>query len=124
MKFAFLFLSVLVSFGVGAAFGYRVALDNQTYYDAPEKIVLYSSILEKGKAEEYLRGQVVRQVRILNEPDSTRFKNELMLLLPPHGLEFKEAHEQYLASIKGKSAYTEALAFLCEHNEQYVRFCE
>ena len=124
MKWAILGLCILASLGLGAFIGYRTALDNQAYYDAPAKIFLYSSLIEQKKTEEYLRGQIIRQIRILNEPELTRYRNELLLQLPPHGSEVVKGYKHYLSQVENKSPYRDALAFLCDQEKDYSGACE
>lgn len=123
MKWVLITFCILLAFGAGTVLGYRSALNNQAYYDAPAKILLYSSIMEQGKGEEYFRGQIIRQIRILNEPEMTPHRNGFLIFLPPHGPEFKETYEHQLPLIETRAAYKEAVAFLCKDNEDYAGFC-
>ena len=112
------------SLAIGVFLGYRAAIDNQFYDDAPAKIVLFSAALEKGKANEYLCGQITRQVRILNEPEMTKHRNSLLLRLPPHGIKFIGAYEQYAPVIQENIQYQQAIKMLCGYNQRYTDTCE
>ncbi|MCG7993942.1 MAG: hypothetical protein JAZ06_00815 [Candidatus Thiodiazotropha taylori] len=124
MKWILIVIVFLIPLSIGVSIGYRIGLDNQVYFDAPAKIVLYSSILENGKEKEYFKGQIIQQIRILNEPEYSKYKSELLLWLPPHGGEFRSVFQQYSSEASTKPAYKEALEFLCKHNEEYNLPCE
>lgn len=123
MKWVLTIICILLALCAGAVLGYRAAINNQVYYDAPAKILLYSSIMEQGKEEEYFLGEIIRQIRILNDPEMTPHRNGFLIFLPPHGAEFKQAYEHQLPLIDSRDAYKEAVALLCKYNEDYVGFC-
>jgi len=109
-------LSMLI---LGLGIGYNFGVYNQLYYDAPAKISLYALIIEQGKAEEYLNGQITYQTRLLNQPGFMQ-KSELLLIFPPHGFvspvhgsNFKGTYNYYLSKIEKNKKYIEAHNLIC-----------
>ena len=115
MRAAIVISLIVISFSIGLFWGYRAALDNQLYYDAPAKIVLYSKLLDTSKSEEYLHGQITQQVQILNENELSPSMNHWLVYLPPHGREFKETYNYHFANLSTNMYYKEALSSLCKY---------
>ena len=103
---------------LGLAIGYSFGAHNQLYYDAPAKISLYSTVIEKGKSEEYLKGQISSQARLLNQPGFELYRSELLLMFPPHGSSFKSNYYFYNSRIKDKKKYQEALESICDLSKE------
>lgn len=113
---AALTLSALIT---GVAIGYHTGVANQLYYDASAKIMLYSSLLSYNKADEYLEGQIFKQINVLNDSDLKTYTSELLLLLPPHGSEFYETYKNYSSKLPSNEHYIEANQQFHTLNKKY-----
>ena len=124
MKAFSIIILVIISFISGMIMGDRVGTNNRAYYDAPGKIQVLSSVLDKSMSNDWVEGEITKQVRILNEPEITGFKNRHFLHLMENGESFNSEYEKYSSIIRNSSRYKETLSFLCEHNENYKGKCK
>ena len=123
MKYLIILFLIGVSFFIGAFVGNRVGIDSRTYYDAPGKLKVLSSVLDQEKENDWVEGETTTQVRILNEPDVTPFKSAFFLKIMGNG-EFISEYEKYLPIVKVSQRYKEKMAFLCKYNEKYLGKCK
>lgn len=124
MKIVLVFFSLIASFALGAFFGDRIGLDNRTYYDAPGKIKILSSVLDQEKSEDWVQGEITKQIRILNESEITPNKNYFFLYFMENGDIFDSEYEKYISDVKGTKRYREAISLLCKYNEIYEGKCK
>ena len=115
-------ISILLSFLVGVFFGTRAGFETQMYYDAPNKIKILSHQLDNDDPKTIPLGQIITQVRILNEPELTPFKSAFFLQVTGESA-LVSAHEKYISIIKDNTQYKEKMQFLCKHNESYSGKC-
>ena len=104
----------VVALAAGIWIGYSTALNNQLYFDAPAKLSLYGSILDQGNSNEYLKGQIIKQVRILEMVPSGTSK--ALLNIPIHR-EVKDSYQAIGLSIKTNKHYVEAVKMISTYNK-------
>ena len=116
-------ISILLSFLVGVFFGTRASLDSLTYYDAPNKIKWLSFQLDNPDEPIHF-GEIIAQVRILNESEELKFKTPLILKFFPDGDLLASQFEKNYPEIEKNIYYQEALEGLCKINEKYKGKCK
>jgi hypothetical protein len=102
---------------VGVWFGYDRGVKNHIYFDAPAKIALYDAYLKSGKAADYMEGEVMYQVGLLDsmENDVTPF----LLNHPIHeGMEV--VYKEYRPKIEVLSRVSDARDELKKHTRNGV----
>ncbi len=104
----------IVALTAGLWFGYSTALNNQAYFDAPAKLSLYGSILEQGKSSEYLRGQMIKQVQILDSAPAGTSK--LLLNMPIHH-DVRDSYMEIGGKITESKHYVETKRLLSTYNK-------
>lgn len=122
MKYLIVIFLIVISFLMGAFVGDRAGVDSRAYYDASGKLKILSSALDQQKENEWINGEIIKQVRILNESDITPFKSGFFLKITGNE-SFISEHEKYLPIIKASQIYKEKISFLCKYNEKYQSEC-
>ena len=117
-------ISILLSFLVGVFFGARAGFETQMYYDAPNKIKILSHQLDNDEPKTIPLGQIITQVRILNESEELKFKTPLILKFFPDGDLLASQFEKNYPEIEKNIYYQEALEDLCKINEKYKGKCK
>ena len=116
VKIFLLFLFALpTTFVLGVKYGYSTGIENQFYFDAPAKIFLYDTVIERSKSNEYLEGEIVKQARILME--NRRFTNKYLLNLPPHNMGMRENFEFYSSKLGDIERLEESINLICTYND-------
>ncbi len=117
-------ISILLSFLFGVFFGARAGLETQMYYDAPNKIKILSHQLDNDDPKSIPLGQIINQIKILNESEELKFKTPLILKFFPDGDILASQFEKNYPEIEKSIHYQEALNFLCTWNEKYKDKCK
>ena len=124
MKLVLIFLSILIAFILGAVYGNYAGSDSRGYYDAPARIKVLSSVLDQNKANEWIEGEIIKQIRILNEPTTiTPYKSGLFLKIVGHS-DFVGEYNKYLPIVTESNRYKKKMIFLCKHREDYKDKCK
>ena len=114
LKLLSYFLVGLMFLFIGVWYGYEKALTNQMYFDAPAKITLYNAVLEKESCKEFLRGSIIRELRILKQLEN---KTTPYLLNHPVHKEVKNAYEKLYPDIDNLPYVIKAKKFIKTHNK-------
>ena len=104
--------------------GTRAGFESQMYYDAPNKIKILSHQLDNDPLKSIPLGQIITQVRILNESEELKFKTPLILKFFPDGDLLASQFKENYPELEKNIYYQQALEDLCKINEKYKDKCE